>query len=453
MPRSRISASASKTTSTIFGARPSDGSSSSRTSGPATSARAIASCCCWPPESAPAWRRAELLDDREELVDRFDVLGAPSRRAAAGEAEPEVLLDRQLGEDAPPLRHERDAGARDRLGRAPAQRLRRRGGSRPPRGGTRPMIACSVVDLPAPFGPIRPTISPLPTSRSRPRTAGDAAVADLEVVELEHRRRSLVVLPARRSRRGRRRRRRGWRGSRPACPAASVVPWSSTWMRSQTSMISAMLWSISSTPAPWSSRTARTTAAKSGTSASGSPAAGSSMSTNAGSVASARATPSRRSSPWASAAAGASPSASSPSRSSSSSARARASRGRAPDAERRDLDVLAHGQLAERAAVLERAREPGAPAPVRAPAGDVALVELDRAGGREVEAGDQVDERRLAGAVRADQADDLVPVQLERDVVERLHALERARDGGGPERSPGPPRRVRQTTSLPPTRS
>ena len=53
-PRSRIAASASNTTSTIFGASPSDGSSSSRTSGSATSARAIASCCCWPPESAPA---------------------------------------------------------------------------------------------------------------------------------------------------------------------------------------------------------------------------------------------------------------------------------------------------------------------------------------------------------------------------------------------------------------
>src|SRR2546423_12141918 len=40
--------------------------------------------------------------------------------------------------------------------------------------GTRPMIACSVELLPAPFGPIRPTISPLPTSKLRPRTAGTA---------------------------------------------------------------------------------------------------------------------------------------------------------------------------------------------------------------------------------------------------------------------------------------
>ena len=75
-------------------------------------------------------------------------------------------------------------------------------------------------------------------------------------------------------------------------------------MRSHTSMISAMLWSISRTPASYLSRTELTTAAKSGTSASGSPAAGSSMSTNLGAVASARATPSLRSSPCASVAAG-----------------------------------------------------------------------------------------------------------------------------------------------------
>src|SRR5437667_6912893 len=34
------------------------------------------------------------------------------------------------------------------------------------------MIACSVVDLPAPFGPIRPTISPTSTRSARSRTAG-----------------------------------------------------------------------------------------------------------------------------------------------------------------------------------------------------------------------------------------------------------------------------------------
>src|SRR5918998_6169122 len=44
----------------------------------------------------------------------------------------------------------------------------------PPCAGTRPVIAWSVVDLPAPFGPIKPTISPLPTRNDSSRTAGTA---------------------------------------------------------------------------------------------------------------------------------------------------------------------------------------------------------------------------------------------------------------------------------------
>ena len=57
------------------------------------------------------------------------------------------------------------SGARPRID-VPASR------TSPADVGTTPMIACSVVDLPAPFGPIRPTSSALPTSRLRPRTAG-----------------------------------------------------------------------------------------------------------------------------------------------------------------------------------------------------------------------------------------------------------------------------------------
>ena len=34
------------------------------------------------------------------------------------------------------------------------------------------MIACSVVDFPAPFGPISPTSSPRSIARLSPRTAG-----------------------------------------------------------------------------------------------------------------------------------------------------------------------------------------------------------------------------------------------------------------------------------------
>ena len=113
------------------------------------------------------------------------------------------------------------------------------------------------------------------------------------------------------------------------------------------------------------------------------------------------------------------------------------------DPERRDLDVLPHREAAEGVRVLEGTGEPMPPAPVRRPAGDVALLESDLATRRPVEAAEDVDERRLAGPVRADQADDLARLELERDVTQRLHARERTRHGGGPERSSGPPLRLR----------
>jgi hypothetical protein len=83
--------------------------------------------------------------------------------------------------------------------------------------------------------------------------------------------------------------------------------------------------------------------------------------------------------------------------------------------------------------VLEGARDPGPAAALRRPAGHVAGLELDAPGRRPVEPGQQVDERRLAGAVRPDQADDLVPAQLELDVRQRGDALEGPGDADGPE--------------------
>src|SRR5919108_2368034 len=94
------------------------------------------------------------------------------------------------------------------------------------------------------------------------------------------------------------------------------------------------------------------------------------------------------------------------------------------DAERGDLHVLAHGEVTERPAVLERARQAGSGAPVCAPARDPAVAELDATARWEVETGDDVHERRLSCAVRPDQADDLVAMQLQRHVLERADAAE-----------------------------
>jgi hypothetical protein len=65
--------------------------------------------------------------------------------------------------------------------------------------------------------------------------------------------------------------------------------------------------------------------------------------------------------------------------------------------------------------VLERPRKTVAPTPMGFPACDVAALELDGAFLDEVEPGQHVHEGGLAGAVRPDEADDLVPMELERD--------------------------------------
>src|SRR5947208_5232979 len=77
------------------------------------------------------------------------------------------------------------------------------------------MIACSAEDLPAPFGPTSPTISPRPTVRSMPRTAGTPAYrtssastsraaggSDITAAPAEVRVRDIDVLPHLRRRAG-----------------------------------------------------------------------------------------------------------------------------------------------------------------------------------------------------------------------------------------------------------
>src|SRR5690606_11755169 len=55
-------------------------------------------------------------------------------------------------------------------------------------------------------------------------------------------------------------------------------------------------------------------------------------------------------------------------------------------------------------------------------------LERDRAFLRGIEAGDRVDQRRLAGAVGPDEAVDLALLDAHRDIRQRLHAAEAATD-------------------------
>src|SRR5581483_3675633 len=71
-----------------------------------------------------------------------------------------------------------------------------------------------------------------------------------------------------------------------------------------------------------------------------------------------------------------------------------------------DEHVLERGHVLEEADVLERPPDPALRDGVRGLPRDVLSVEDHPPGGRLVDAGEHVEEGRLPGAVRADQADD-----------------------------------------------
>ena len=324
------------------------------------------------PTATPAWRLANSATTGKSPRTQSRSSATPSWRAPPGEPEPQVLVDGQ--------RRRRCAGPRARArrptramssGRA-AQRAARRAGSRRRERYGAPMIAWSVVDLPAPFGPISPTISPRSSSRLEPAHGRDGAVAHVDVAQLEHGAQasaaSTFEVPAPRYAVATSKFRRISSG----VPSASVRPRSSTWTRSQTSMISATLWSISSTPAPKSSRTERTTAAKAGISRLVQPRR--------------RLVHQHEPRPERERARDAEPPLVAVRQDRGRLRRPASARpeqveqlvgaparlaGRDAGAQRRDLDVLAHGQPAEEPPVLERPREPGAAAPVRRPARDL----------------------------------------------------------------------------------
>ena len=87
-------------------------------------------------------------------------------------------------------------------------------------------------------------------------------------------------------------------------------------------------------------------------------------------------------------------------------------------------DVLEHCHRAEQLDVLERARDAAPDDPVGRRSQQAAPLEDDLPAVRPVQTGNQVEQRRLAGAVRADQPDDLTLTDVERDVVDRDDAPE-----------------------------
>ena len=100
--------------------------------------------------------------------------------------------------------------------------------------------------------------------------------------------------------------------------------------------------------------------------------------------------------------------------------------------QRADADVLEHAEIAERAGDLEGAGDAELGDAVGRHAGDALVLEPDLAGGRRQVAGDQVEHRRLAGAVGADDAGDRAGRDRERDVADRRQPAEVLRQAARP---------------------
>jgi len=95
---------------------------------------------------------------------------------------------------------------------------------------------------------------------------------------------------------------------------------------------------------------------------------------------------------------------------------------------RADADVVHHRKVRKQRDVLEGAADADLGDPVRRPRQDARALHQDVAGRRLVEPRQAVEERRLAGAVGADQSEDLALVHVEGHTVERNDAAEHDAD-------------------------
>ena len=83
-----------------------------------------------------------------------------------------------------------------------------------------------------------------------------------------------------------------------------------------------------------------------------------------------------------------------------------------------DQDVVAHRHGLEQGKILKRPTDPETGNAMARQLQQTLACEVNGAGAGLIEAAQTIEERRLAGAVRADQAADLPGLDIERDIVE-----------------------------------
>src|SRR5882762_3414362 len=95
-----------------------------------------------------------------------------------------------------------------------------------------------------------------------------------------------------------------------------------------------------------------------------------------------------------------------------------------------DHDVVEHGERQREPRALKRAGDAGGVDALRRHAGQVLAAELRVAARGPVNAGNDVEQRRLARAVRADEAEDRAAPYLQIERVQRHQAAEAHAEGG-----------------------
>ena len=93
-----------------------------------------------------------------------------------------------------------------------------------------------------------------------------------------------------------------------------------------------------------------------------------------------------------------------------------------------DANVVEHREIGKQRDVLEGAADADLGDPVRRARQDARAFHQDIAGARLIESGETVEQRRLAGAVRSDQAEDCALVHVEGHAIQRDDAAEHDAD-------------------------
>ena len=161
----RISA---RISSRSLASRLDSGSSISTSGGSTTIARAIATRCCWPPESWPGSLSLLAVEAHHARAPRRPCARSrPCGRRCMLEAEADVLAHAHVREQRVVLEHHAEAALL--RARSVSMRVVVEPDAAARSAGNRPARQLSVVDLPQPDGPSRATNSPLLDGQSRRR--------------------------------------------------------------------------------------------------------------------------------------------------------------------------------------------------------------------------------------------------------------------------------------------